>query len=227
MLGSRFGGRFGSVPKATGMAGGAGSPQQKEGFTLFFDPQEYGAVVAELLDAERRCELGPGRPVESARAILEPLTIRELFASQPIVDLSMATCCLCGLWLWHDYLEQAHTISQGISTPSGSYWHGIMHRREPDDSNAKYWFRRVGRHPIFPPLQRAAGQIASTADRLQIADRWLQSPEWDALQFVDLCSEARRRHGELEAFCREIGRLEWLLLFDFCWKQATGSTEQR
>ena len=64
----------------------------------------------------------------------------------------MALACMAGLWLRHDFLDESHRISQDLENPSGSYWHGIMHRRELDFSNAKYWFRRVGMHRVFEPL---------------------------------------------------------------------------
>ena len=58
------------------------------------------------------------------------------------------------------FLEPSHTISQGISSPSGSYWHGIMHRREPDYANAKYWFRRVGPAPDLSAMWETAAELA-------------------------------------------------------------------
>jgi len=108
-----------------------------------FDPAAYPAPLAELLNIDRCRVLGPGDPNEAALAGLEELSVDTAFEGQTIADREMAQLCISGLWLLHDFLEESHRISQQIDSSSGSYWHGIMHRREPDYSNSKYWFRRT------------------------------------------------------------------------------------
>src|SRR5271168_4908625 len=60
---------------------------------------------------------------------LSDLTPQQLL-SAPIQDADSANALLAGLWLGHDALEEGHRIAQEIETPSGSFWHAIMHRRE-------------------------------------------------------------------------------------------------
>src|SRR5256885_4271754 len=121
---------------------------------MVFEKAAYGPEIASLI-TDRLPELGPGSPNEPARKQLTALTVEKAFPGQSIVGHDAARCCLSGIWLWHDFLDESHEISQEVESVDGSYWHGIMHRREPDYGNAKYWFRRVPAHPIFEPLAEA------------------------------------------------------------------------
>jgi len=60
------------------------------------------------------------------------------------------------LHLWNDDLEAAHELVQELHSATGSALHGIVHRREGDYDNARYWFVRAGDHPAYHSLQSRA-----------------------------------------------------------------------
>ena len=184
-------------------------------------PDQYGDVVAVLLDATKVPELGPGKPNFAARPVLDGLAPEDLFPAVTVVDHDMAACCLSGLWLWNDFLDASHTISQDIHTTSGSYWHGIMHRREGDFSNAKYWFRKVGQHPIFADLARVAAKRIDTLGDPTSVVGLVRGDDWDPYVFIDLCQQCRGSDSPLMTFCQTVARDEWRLLFDYCYRCAT------
>ena len=184
-----------------------------------FDPPSYGPVVAQLLADDRLPELGPGQPNAGAYDHLRALSAQQILPS--VSNTDMAQCCVAGLWLWHDYLDESHTISQGISSATGSLWHGIMHRREPDYSNAKYWYRRVGDHEIFPALRDVAAELTQSQPADGSAAFLRNQPHWDPFAFVDLCSAVAQGTANCELLCRKVARAEWQLLFDYCYQQAT------
>src|SRR5262245_30533650 len=95
-----------------------------------FDPAAYGPAAADLLRPPRLAPLGPGSPNRAVYDALKALEPETLFAPRPVRDRDMAAACLAGLWLYHDFLDESHQISQDLAGPTGAYWHGLMHRRE-------------------------------------------------------------------------------------------------
>lgn len=188
-------------------------------------PPSFGELLDRLLMPPRLNELGPGQPNLPIRGELETLCVNGAFApglfkrNLKVVDRSMASACLAGLWLYHDFLDESHSISQQIETREGSYWHGIMHRREPDYANAKYWFRRVGEHAIGEELCQAARELAEAAPPDQPCGFLLEQSHWDHFRFVDLCQSAEVE-SQCELLCRQIQQREWWLLFAYCYERS-------
>jgi hypothetical protein len=181
------------------------------------DKSTFSPALRELLSQDRLFELGPGSPNEKMRERLEELTTETLFSPQKVRRRDYAQACLSGLWLYHDFLDESHKLSQNIASLEGSYWHGIMHRREPDYANAAYWFRKVGHHPIFETLAAAAQELA-VASSVKVA---IPAP-WNPFWFIDFCEGCVTKKEPGEELARLIQKREWELLFDYCYRTALG-----
>lgn len=65
---------------------------------------------------------------------------------------------------WHDHFDACHELCQAREgQQDADYVHAILHRREGDVSNARYWFRRVGAHPCFAAVGAAAKRLGLEA----------------------------------------------------------------
>lgn len=181
----------------------------------------HSPLLTELIPTGHLCPLGPGKPNAALRPKLAALTIEHLFGGHRIVDRDSARCCLSGLWLLHNFLDESHSLSQEIETADGSYWHGIMHRREPDYGNGKYWFRRVGNHAIFPQLLTESQRLIAAEKPVDaLAVKVASATSWDPDLFIDWCEQIARGRAKQETLAMKIAQVEWTLLFEHCYAQA-------
>lgn len=170
----------------------------------------------------------------------------ELF-SKPVTDIAAASAALAALWLLHDDLDAAHEIVQQspadlrrgagksltvltagqtgsrddhMMTATLSFWHAIIHRREGDFGNAKYWYARCRDHELLPSLgEQFRGTIAhAPADKSLMK---LAFNDYNGSAFVDLIQEVHESPSdERHAIAVALQQLEWRVLFDYCTRLA-------
>ena len=154
--------------------------------------------------------LGPERRAD-ALPLIELENDLESTVSQSDISVFNADLIRSAALLWHDHLDASHTLSQDIRSNDGSFLHGIMHRREPDYPNAKYWFNRVGTHDAFPDIFHRAETILTGTGLAQIIES-----EWDSFAMVDSVSRAKVDSKEY-ALLQQVQQIEFeVLLNRFC-----------
>jgi hypothetical protein len=167
-----------------------------------------------LLDTAEPALLGPERRPPSLSL---PELDRELattFARNSLTP-SVQQLLRSITYLWHDFLEESHRIAQEIESPDGSLVHGIMHRREPDYGNAKYWFRRVGAHPSFLSLAIRAGELLQHHAEGDLHSRLVPNKMWDPFAFVDAVEDAETgRFASKAMLLREVQKIEFECLVE-------------
>jgi hypothetical protein len=147
-------------------------------------PQEIAVACASLFELlpldQAMPHLVGSHPTNTA--VVDRIVADPVIAKRPAIASA--------LWLYVSDLSRSHTISQGIEDATGSYWHGIMHRREGDFSNSHYWMRRAAAHPLMAA-----------------------NPEIDSDKFIDEVAAANG--ADLPELVAK-QRAEWKALFEYC-----------
>jgi hypothetical protein len=89
---------------------------------------------------------------------------RSVSHAAPPTELSSA---LQALWWdakgdWH----RAHDCAQAQPDQAGAWVHAYLHRKEGDEANAGYWYRRAGRQAGTGPLEDEWAAIARDLARI-------------------------------------------------------------
>jgi hypothetical protein len=137
--------------------------------------QKINVAGPAALDAQARTGTLSERRV---RQIIDDMHAYSAFADRD--------CVLALSFLWHDDLPAAHALCQEHEGEQNyDYVHALLHRREGDYSNAKYWFRAVGVHPIYAQVANAA--LALGYEQL------VRAGAWQPGVMVDACAHAVRQ----------------------------------
>lgn len=167
-----------------------------------------------------------GHPVSEVIQGLKTSTPQSLLGRT--VDATAGRAVIAGLHLAADGFEQAHEIAQDLPDDWGAWWHAILHRREPDPSNALYWYRRV-RPPasLWNDLGRQAAAIleAHHVVELESLTKVIRdSGHWEPIPFVNAVERGQqgRLHPKAVNVLADIQRLEWKIWFDHCRAAAVG-----
>lgn len=164
-------------------------------------PEELASVVAPVF------KMLPFAAAMPSLLPADPASAEVLSRVQSVVDhpaLAPHLGVQAGLWLYVDELDKSHACSQALPGPTGSYWHAIMHRREGDFPNAKYWYRKAGAHPAMNHIDLAGGMAAGS-----------DMAEYDPLAFVDRVARADARHEPDSPDLVALQHHEWKALFEW------------
>jgi|SRR3954470_22292894 hypothetical protein len=185
-------------------------------------PLCHSILSARAGQAYARLVVPPHATASEAEQLLLKVRPEQLLAG-PVGRRDEAEAMLAALWLWHDALDRSHTISQSIETETGSFWHAILHRREGDFFNAKYWYARCRTHPALAQISKHAEAEVEHKPDLLAFDRVVRGGTWDGSAFVDLVEDVYRDEADpRRSAVVRLQRIEWQVLFESCAKAAAG-----
>jgi hypothetical protein len=167
--------------------------------------QELLNQLRELMDklTADKVTLSPNPKVDK-RLEQELIQLREKIKDRAgkgaVKHTQAALAIISGLFLWNGSLDSSHVISQDLENTTGSYLHGILHRIEPDYSNAKYWFRMAGSHPDGKQLQQ--NMLKLLRESVYINElpyqRLAQEKLWNPSLFTDIVAAFLQKGGPEE-----------------------------
>ena len=123
--------------------------------------------------------------------------------TREIRDCACSPEARAGMYLVNGDWRASHTTARDLPSPTGEYWHALVHRQESNFGNSKYWLRRVGGHPIHPLLVQAARDAG-------MEELAAPTDVWDAMLFTDLFA-----NPDHKGWTRKLDEIEMAELLEF------------
>jgi len=174
---------------------------------------EYPEIVSAVLrDGHLLRKLRPTEASDVALLLkIRAASDADLAGGKMVAKPNMLALARAALVYACDSLHESHMIVQGISGDESAYWHGMVHRREGDFDNARYWFRRAGTLPVFSQLHRAASAVSSVV---------AAQANWDPYLYTGLCEQEKFGEQELRDELVKLQAIEFRAMFDDVWRKS-------
>ena len=147
------------------------------------------------------------RPKASLQDSIE-LLLAELGTAPGQSVLILATA-----FLFNDHHDAAHDLIEDLKCPEGCLIHALLHRREPDYWNARYWLRRNPNNPIYRHLTSYLKTQPMGAAETIVFQRLTFSGVVDPIALVDECETYARKPDQPESlFVKRVQHAEFQAL---------------
>jgi hypothetical protein len=160
-----------------------------------------------------------GKPYAAGKKAVEALTKRDMKDAKDPQSLPLVQAVL---YLCFDCFEEAHNIAnEHEDTVIGNWLHAILHRREPDAGNSKYWYARVkAPAKVFEAIGKEVLSILKekpVAELEPLVKKLEMSKTWEPEIFVDLCNEYREKDPDSPTYqtLARIQEIEWRGLAEY------------
>ncbi len=159
-----------------------------------------------------------GKPLAKGRQAVEGLLEKDLGALKNPKNLSLVQSAL---YIYFDCFEEAHQIAQDHEGLPGNWLHAVLHRREPDAGNSKYWYHRVSApSEVLAGIGKEALEVMGKNPPAEVSPLFheiSESGKWRSEAFVDACEKVRKKDSTSPAYkvLAEIQGAEWRGLLGF------------
>lgn len=185
----------------------------------FLSPLAVHAIASSPSNYQELVVCGP--TPDSATKLLDGVTPEQLL-TLPVKNSDDASALLAGAWLWLDGLHECHAIAQDLIGPTGAFWHAIMHRREGDFSNARYWYGRCQDHRARRLVSAMAMDVVGRHTRDKSILK-IVAGEYNPEALVDLVQSVHQHPDDpRRGSAVRLQQVEWEALFYHCAYEATG-----